>query len=66
MRQSYGDLAVEYVQLLHKGSFCTVVGKICPEHKVQQKDYVVEVLVNEETVLKAKCQDCAASKGKLN
>lgn len=57
MRESYGDLAIAWVQLQRVGELCTVEAKICPEHKVRSKDYSVRVVVNEkeESVLTAEC-----------
>ena len=66
MGQNYGDGAIGYVQLLRQNSICTVQAKICPEHRVRNKNYSAQVVINEdeETIIKAECQDCAASLGK--
>ncbi|KYN19384.1 hypothetical protein ALC57_08300 [Trachymyrmex cornetzi] len=62
-RVNYGDSAVGYVQLKRDGNICTVQGKVCPEHRVNSKAYIVKMLVDEgdEKVIEVKCQDCAAS-----
>ncbi|VEN48622.1 unnamed protein product [Callosobruchus maculatus] len=64
-RENYGDAALGYVQLKREGHLCTVKAKICPEHKVRNKDYLVTLVVNEqsETVEDVSCNDCPASLG---
>ncbi|CAG9763417.1 unnamed protein product [Ceutorhynchus assimilis] len=64
-RESYGDSAVGYVELKRENNICLVKCKICPEHRVRAKNYTVIMEVNEaeESILKAQCQDCAASEG---
>nr|CAI5831835.1 unnamed protein product [Callosobruchus analis] len=37
-RENYGDADVGYVQLKREGHVCLVKAKICPEHKVRNKD----------------------------
>lgn len=66
MREEYGDNAVGYVELKREGSVCTVQCKICPEHKVRAKNYIVVLVVDEskEEILSVECKDCAASAGK--
>ncbi|KAJ8672146.1 hypothetical protein QAD02_003405 [Eretmocerus hayati] len=65
MRANYGDVAIGYVQLKRDGLSCKVQGKICPEHRVNSKNYTVRVVINEEkeTIEQAQCLDCAASEG---
>lgn len=65
MRQNYGDVAIGYVQLSSQLSTCNVEAKVCPEHKVRNKNYTVQVIIdeNEETVIRTECHDCAASLG---
>ncbi|KAJ8685163.1 hypothetical protein QAD02_020956 [Eretmocerus hayati] len=65
MRPNYGDVAIGYVQLKRDGLSCIVQGKICPEHRVNSKNYTVRVVVNEdkEIIEQAQCLDCAASEG---
>ncbi|VEN57621.1 unnamed protein product, partial [Callosobruchus maculatus] len=64
-RENYGDAALGYVQLKREGHLCTVKAKICPEHKVRNKNYLVTLVVNEqsETVEDVSCNDCPASSG---
>lgn len=64
-RENYGDSVVGYVRVKREGSICTVKGRICPEHRIRQKDYTVILIVNEETekVQCVECLDCAASEG---
>ena len=66
-RENYGDSAVGYVSVQRGGTNCTVQAKICPEHKVGQKDYSVKLFVDEEsdTVENLECLDCPASAGKF-
>ncbi|KYQ50568.1 hypothetical protein ALC60_10345, partial [Trachymyrmex zeteki] len=61
--KDYGDAAVGYVEVKREGNFCQVRGKICPEHRVNNKPYSVSMLVNEEIdkVEYVRCEDCAAS-----
>ncbi|XP_030747767.1 uncharacterized protein LOC115876204 [Sitophilus oryzae] len=65
-RESYGNSAVGYVELKQDNNICTIKCKISPEHRVRSKDYTVIMEVNEdsEKILKAECQDCAASEGR--
>ncbi|XP_043463389.1 uncharacterized protein LOC122510904 [Leptopilina heterotoma] len=64
-REEYGDQAIGYVELSRNRSSCIVRGKICPEHRVRNKPYVVSVTVDEknEKIKKVECHDCAASAG---
>ncbi|XP_024891954.1 uncharacterized protein LOC112468648, partial [Temnothorax curvispinosus] len=64
-RVNYGDSAVGYVQLKRDGNICNVQEKVCLEHLVNSKAYVVKMLVDEsdEKVIEIQCQDCAASEG---
>ncbi|KYM98525.1 hypothetical protein ALC62_10759 [Cyphomyrmex costatus] len=63
--KDYGDAAVGYVEVKREGNLCQVRGKICPEHRVNNKPYSVSMLVNEEIekVEYVRCEDCAASEG---
>jgi len=65
--ENYGDSAVGYVELRREGNLCHIRGKVCPEHKVNNKAYAVSMFVDEETetVEYIKYEDCAASEGKL-
>ncbi|XP_045542722.1 uncharacterized protein LOC106710540 [Papilio machaon] len=64
-RPSYGDDAVSYVQLKREANLCTVKAKLCPEHKVHAKLYVVTLIVDEEdeVVKSVQCHGCVASQG---
>ncbi|XP_011701425.1 PREDICTED: uncharacterized protein LOC105458063 [Wasmannia auropunctata] len=64
-RENYGDSAIGYVSVKREGSICTVKGRICPEHRVRQKDYTVICSVDEEKeiVQRVECLECAASEG---
>nr|CAI5866069.1 unnamed protein product [Callosobruchus analis] len=64
-RENYGDADVGYVQLKREGHVCLVKAKICPEHKVRNKDNLVTLVVDEqsETVTDVTCNDCPASSG---
>ena len=68
MRPNYGDAAIGYVQILRQQSTCIVEAKVCPEHKVRNKNYTAKVKVNEknEKSLSATCDGCAASLGGCN
>lgn len=63
--ENYGDSAVGYVELKRERSLCHIRGKVCPEHKVNNKAYAVSMLVDEETerIEYIRCEDCAASEG---
>lgn len=64
-RKEYGDSAVGYVELKREGPLCTVQCKICPEHRVRSKNYVVCLKVDEvnESIDSVECKDCAAAAG---
>ncbi|KAF5271372.1 hypothetical protein FQA39_LY08170 [Lamprigera yunnana] len=64
-RPSYGDDAINYVQMKREGKICTVKCKICPEHKVHAKLYEVTLTVDEdeEKVTSVQCHDCVAAQG---
>ncbi|KAK9717674.1 hypothetical protein QE152_g23604 [Popillia japonica] len=71
-REQYGDTAIGYVQLKRETSKCIVKCKICPEHKVNAKQYKVCSVIDEvqEIVDKVPCYDCgyrlcAVEKGDL-
>ncbi|XP_011858943.1 PREDICTED: uncharacterized protein LOC105556460, partial [Vollenhovia emeryi] len=62
---NYGDSAVGYVELKREKDLCHIRGKVCPEHRVNNKAYAVSMLVDEATerVEYVRCEDCAASEG---
>ncbi|KAI4455664.1 hypothetical protein MML48_9g00000120 [Holotrichia oblita] len=62
---AYGDAAIGYVQLKKENSKWIVKCKICPEHKVNVKQYKVCSVIDEvqEIVDEVQCYDCAASAG---
>ncbi|XP_072934877.1 uncharacterized protein [Epargyreus clarus] len=64
-RQSYGDDAIGYVRLHRENGICTVMCKMCPEHKVRSKPYNVTLVVNESDseIISCECHDCTASAG---
>ncbi|GBM59212.1 hypothetical protein AVEN_60408-1 [Araneus ventricosus] len=64
-RESYGDSAIGYVQVKYENNLCTVRAIATPEHKISKKGYGVTVICNEEdeVVLSALCDSCAASLG---
>ncbi|CAG9768249.1 unnamed protein product [Ceutorhynchus assimilis] len=64
-REQYGDAAIRYVQLKRNCSKCISKCKICPEYKLRNKQYSVELVVDEEleTMESVQCMDCAASAG---
>lgn len=64
-RESYGDSAIGYVELLRQGNICLVKGQICLEHRVRQNNYKVSLTVDEEEekIVDVNCDDCAASLG---
>lgn len=65
-RQSYGDSAIEFVQVKRESSKCTLRCLIRPEHRVQSKPYRVSLDLDivKEDILSIQCHDCAASSGK--
>ncbi|XP_046743008.1 uncharacterized protein LOC124409445 [Diprion similis] len=65
MQFNYGDGAIGYVQVLREKGMCTVEAKICPEHRIRNKNYTVRVVINEKdnTVMSTICDDCATSMG---
>ncbi|CAG9765631.1 unnamed protein product [Ceutorhynchus assimilis] len=64
-RESYGDVAVGYVQLKRDHPQCIVKARITPEHKIRKQSYLVSVCIDEEChkVIDVKCNDCEASEG---
>ncbi|GBL81424.1 hypothetical protein AVEN_143708-1 [Araneus ventricosus] len=62
-RESYGDSAIGYVQVKSENNLCTEKAIVTPEHKISKKRYGVTVICNEEVVLSALCDSCAASLG---
>ncbi|CAG9760297.1 unnamed protein product [Ceutorhynchus assimilis] len=65
-RESYGDVAVGYVQLKRDHPQCIVKARITPEHKIRKQSYLVSVCIDEEChkVIDVKCNDCEASEGR--
>ncbi|KAJ8685077.1 hypothetical protein QAD02_020870 [Eretmocerus hayati] len=64
MRASYGDYAIDYVQLLRRGQKCTVHAKVCPEIKCRDNNYTVLVIIDEKNYqIKKIDYQCAASEG---
>ncbi|XP_043478494.1 uncharacterized protein LOC122513004 [Leptopilina heterotoma] len=64
-RENYGDSAIGYVCVKRQGKICTLKGRICPEHRVRNKNYTVTLKIDEEKEIvdKVECLDCAASLG---
>lgn len=64
-RDSYGDKAVERVQLKRENGLCIVKGRLVPEHRVQQTPYHVTLVINEKEleVVSVECHDCPAASG---
>lgn len=64
-RQEYGDSAIGYVEVKREGPQCIVQCKICPEHRIRSKNYVVCLTVDEanESIVSVECKDCAAAAG---
>ncbi|KAF2881748.1 hypothetical protein ILUMI_24445 [Ignelater luminosus] len=67
-RDNHGDAAVGYVGVKRENFICTVRARICSEHRVRSKPYSVQVKINEknEEIVKASCNDCAASAGNIH
>lgn len=65
-REEYGDNAVGYVEVKREGPLCTVQCRICPEHRVRAKNYLVCLTLNEveEDIVNVECKDCAAAAGR--
>ena len=64
-RENYGDAAIGYVCLKRENAECTIQGRICPEHRVKQKDYTVILRIDEKNdkIKSFACLDCAAAAG---
>ncbi|XP_076664263.1 uncharacterized protein LOC143375179 [Andrena cerasifolii] len=64
-RENYGDSAIGYVCVKRTDNICVVKGRICPEHRVRNKDYTVFLTVDETEgkIENVECLDCAASEG---
>ncbi|KAF4530377.1 hypothetical protein B566_EDAN017102, partial [Ephemera danica] len=66
-RQNYGDDAIGYVQVKRVGKACSVLARICPEHKIHSTAYHVEAQIEEKDefviIKKISCKECPASKG---
>ncbi|KAJ0184074.1 hypothetical protein K1T71_000497 [Dendrolimus kikuchii] len=45
---SYGDDAISHAHWKRDGKLCIVKCKICPEHKVRSRLYIVTLIVDEE------------------
>lgn len=65
-RDSYGDSAIGCVKLKRENNKCIVQAEISPEHRINNKNYVVEVIVDEdkELVENIQCYSCTAALGK--
>lgn len=64
-RESYGDNAIGYVIIKRTGDLCTVRARITPEHRVRNKNYNAEIVVDEKNleVKDISCGDCNAADG---
>ncbi|CAH2016451.1 unnamed protein product [Acanthoscelides obtectus] len=64
-KQSYGDQAIGFVQLMREGSICTVKCHVTPEHKIHEKGYQVTICINEaeEKITHSVCHSCPAGEG---
>lgn len=64
-RDAYVESAVGFVQVKRDNALCTVKCRVTPEHRVRTKPYTVYAIINEneEKIVEAKCEDCAASLG---
>ncbi|KAI5719675.1 hypothetical protein M8J76_000484 [Diaphorina citri] len=66
-RADYADEAVGFVMVKRDPTFpiCYVKARITPEHRVKSKPYSVLCIIQEEDeeILKAVCEDCAACQG---
>ncbi|XP_074113736.1 uncharacterized protein LOC141536859 isoform X2 [Cotesia typhae] len=64
-RFDYSDHAIGYVQVKRGKNKCFVKAKICPEHKIRGKLYMLTVTVNEvkQEIEDAHCLSCAAAQG---
>ena len=67
MRGNYVSSAIGRVCLKRVGNICTVKAEVCPEHRQSKANYHVKVRINEDEDLidEVKCEDCAASEGKV-
>ena len=65
--ETYGDTTIGYVQVKQEGELCSIKCRICPEHKVRDKNYTVTAKIDEkeDRVLDLQCHDCAAAAGEL-
>lgn len=68
-RTDYSDEAIGFVQVKREPQFniCHVKARITPEHRVKAKPYSVYCIINEdeEEIIKAICEDCAACQGEF-
>lgn len=68
-RADYADEAVGFVMVKRDPTFpiCYVKARITPEHRVKSKPYSVLCIIQEEDeeILKAVCEDCAACQGEF-
>lgn len=63
----YINDAVGFVQICRNDNICVVSSSVTPDHKVQEKIYIVKIKINEqeEDILSSQCEDYVASKGKF-
>ncbi|XP_043222652.1 uncharacterized protein LOC122381929 isoform X2 [Amphibalanus amphitrite] len=63
--KSYGEDAVGYVCIKTIGQETTVVGKVTPEHKVNNPPYRVSAVIDNcnRVIVSAQCEGCKAQKG---
>jgi hypothetical protein len=59
---------VGYVQIKRENDVCIVRARICPEHRVRNKPYLVVSQIKESdrgnSIISTRCMDCTASAGK--
>ncbi|XP_030749227.1 uncharacterized protein LOC115877209 [Sitophilus oryzae] len=59
-KASFGDNAVGYVQVKKENHLCIILAIITPEHKVRQKEYSIEAVVDmteEKSVMTVLCRE---------
>ena len=59
-REIYGDGVTGYVCLKRQNAKCTIRVRICPEHRVEQKDYTFIIKIDEKNdkIRSLECLDC--------
>jgi hypothetical protein len=65
-RESYGESAIDYVQLKREGHINTVLSCVSPEHKVTSNGYKVEIVVDSSKgeITSCKCYGCIVALGR--